>query len=114
MAAFLHMAADYAKEIGFGGQLLIEPKPKEPAKHQYHFDAAAVIGFLKTYGLAGKFKLNIESNHSTLAGHSFAHELAVGHRRTVSWAASMPTGAIRFSAGTRINFLQTLTTPSAL
>jgi xylose isomerase len=77
MAAFLSMAADYAKEIGFSGQLLIEPKPKEPTKHQYDFDAAGVIGFLRTYGLAGKFKLNVEANHSTLAGHSFAHELAV-------------------------------------
>jgi xylose isomerase len=76
-AAFLHMAVDYAKEIGFTGQLLLEPKPKEPAKHQYDFDVATVIGFLKTYDLAGKFKLNIEANHATLAGHSFQHELAL-------------------------------------
>ena len=76
-ATFLHMAADYAQEIGFTGQLLIEPKPKEPTKHQYDFDVATVIGFLKTYDLADKFKLNIEANHATLAGHSFQHELAL-------------------------------------
>lgn len=76
-AAFLHMAVDYAKEIGFTGQMLIEPKPKEPTKHQYDFDVATVIGFLKTYDLADKFKLNIEANHATLAGHSFQHELAL-------------------------------------
>jgi xylose isomerase len=76
-AAFLHMAVDYAKEIGFTGRFLIEPKPKEPTKHQYDFDAATVIGFLKTHGLADKFKLNVESNHATLAGHSFHHELAL-------------------------------------
>src|SRR5262245_34211618 len=77
LAAFLHMAVDYAKEIGFTGQMLIEPKPKEPTKHQYDFDVATVIGFLKTHGLADKFKLNIEANHATLAGHSFQHELAL-------------------------------------
>ncbi|KAA0222513.1 xylose isomerase [candidate division KSB1 bacterium] len=76
-AAFLHLAVDYAKEIGFTGQMLIEPKPKEPTKHQYDFDVATVIGFLKTYDLADKFKLNIEANHATLAGHSFQHELAL-------------------------------------
>jgi len=74
-ARFLHMAVDYAKEIGFTGQLLIEPKPKEPTKHQYDFDSATVIGFLKTYGLDPYFKLNIEANHATLAGHTFQHEL---------------------------------------
>ncbi len=76
-AAFLHMAVDYAREIGFTGQFLIEPKPKEPTKHQYDFDVANVIGFLKTYDLADKVKLNIEANHATLAGHSFQHELAL-------------------------------------
>jgi len=77
LARFLHMAVDYAKEIGFEGQLLIEPKPKEPTKHQYDFDAATVIGFLKTYGLDKHFKLNIEANHATLAAHTFQHELNV-------------------------------------
>ena len=76
-AAFLHMAADYARQIGFKGQLLIEPKPKEPTKHQYDYDAATVISFLKTYGLADRFKLNVEANHANLAGHSFHHEVAI-------------------------------------
>nr|Q9KGU2.1 RecName: Full=Xylose isomerase [Caldanaerobacter subterraneus subsp. yonseiensis]AAF87247.1 xylose/glucose isomerase [Caldanaerobacter subterraneus subsp. yonseiensis] len=75
LARFLHMAVEYAKEIGFEGQLLIEPKPKEPTKHQYDFDAAHVYAFLKKYGLDKYFKLNIEVNHATLAGHEFQHEL---------------------------------------
>ena len=77
LARFLRMAVDYAKQIGFDGQFLIEPKPKEPTKHQYDFDATTVIGFLKTYGLDPYFKLNIEANHATLAGHTFQHELAI-------------------------------------
>ncbi len=75
LARFLSMAVDYAKEIGFKGQFLIEPKPKEPTKHQYDFDCATVIGFLKNYGLDKYFKLNIEVNHATLAAHTFQHEL---------------------------------------
>jgi xylose isomerase len=75
LAQFLHMAIDYKKKIGFGGQLLIEPKPKEPTKHQYDYDAATVHSFLIKYDLANDFKLNIEANHATLAGHSFQHEL---------------------------------------
>ncbi len=74
-ARLLHMAVDYAKEIGFEGQFYIEPKPKEPTKHQYDFDAAAVVAFLKIYGLDDHFKLNIETNHATLAGHTMQHEL---------------------------------------
>ena len=77
MARFLSMAYDYKQKIGFNGQLLIEPKPKEPTKHQYDFDAMNVIGFLRKYNLQDKFKLNIEANHATLAGHTFQHELAV-------------------------------------
>ena len=77
LARFLGMAVDYAKEIGFGGQFLIEPKPKEPTKHQYDFDSATVVGFLKTYGLDKSFKLNVEANHATLAMHTFQHDLAV-------------------------------------
>lgn len=77
LARFLQMAVDYAKEIGFAGQLLIEPKPKEPTKHQYDFDAATTIAFLQKYGLKEYFKLNIEANHATLAGHTFEHELRV-------------------------------------
>ncbi len=75
LGKFLHMAVDYAKEIGFTGQFYIEPKPKEPTKHQYDFDAAACINFLRTYGLEKYFKLNIESNHATLAAHNVEHEL---------------------------------------
>jgi xylose isomerase len=77
LARFLHMAVDYAKEIGFTGQFLIEPKPKEPTKHQYDFDVASGIAFLRTYGLEKHFKFNIETNHATLAGHTFQHEIEV-------------------------------------
>jgi xylose isomerase len=77
MASLFHMAVAHAKKIGFKGQFLIEPKPKEPTKHQYDFDAATVLNFLKTHDLSDHFKLNIEANHATLAGHSFAHELTV-------------------------------------
>lgn len=76
LARFFHMAVDYKKKIGFGGQFLIEPKPKEPTTHQYDFDAAACISFLRGYGLAEHMKLNIETNHATLAGHTMMHELA--------------------------------------
>lgn len=75
MARLLQMAVDYAEEIGFTGQFYIEPKPKEPTKHQYDFDTATVLGFLKKYNLDTKFKMNIEANHATLAGHTFQHEL---------------------------------------
>lgn len=77
MARFLEIARDYGRKIGFTGTFLIEPKPMELSKHQYDTDAAAVIGFLKTYGLDGDYKLNIEGNHATLAGKSFAHDLQV-------------------------------------
>ncbi|HLU23821.1 MAG TPA: xylose isomerase [Bacillaceae bacterium] len=75
LARLLKMVAAYKKEIGFTGQLLIEPKPKEPTKHQYDFDTATVLGFLRKYGLENDYKLNIEANHATLAGHTFQHEL---------------------------------------
>jgi xylose isomerase len=75
LARFMHMAHDYAKEIGFDGQFLFEPKPKEPTKHQYDFDAAACMNFIRQYGLMDVVKLNIETNHATLAGHSMMHEL---------------------------------------
>lgn len=77
MARFLHMAVDYQNKIGFEGQFLIEPKPMEPTKHQYDTDAATTLSFLREYDLFDHYKLNIESNHGTLAGHSFEHELAV-------------------------------------
>jgi xylose isomerase len=75
LARFLQLARDYGRSIGFKGTFLIEPKPMEPTKHQYDFDAQTVIGFLRHYRLAGDFKVNVEANHATLAGHSFAHEL---------------------------------------
>jgi xylose isomerase len=77
LAAFLHMAVDYKKKIGFKGQFYIEPKPKEPTTHQYDSDAAACLNFLRTYGLIDHFKLNIETNHATLAGHTVQHDLTV-------------------------------------
>ncbi len=75
LAAFLQMAVDYKKSIGFNGQFYIEPKPKEPTKHQYDFDCGTVYGFLKKNGLENDFKMNVEANHATLATHSFHHEL---------------------------------------
>jgi xylose isomerase len=71
------MARDYGRKIGFEGTFLIEPKPMEPSKHQYDYDVATIIGFLRQHGLDKDFKLNIETNHATLAGHSFQHELQV-------------------------------------
>jgi xylose isomerase len=77
MARLLHMVKDYARAQGFKGDFYIEPKPKEPTKHQYDFDAATVISFLRKYDLMDDFKLNVEANHATLAGHTFQHELRV-------------------------------------
>lgn len=77
LAQFLHLSKDYARKQGFKGNFFIEPKPCEPSKHQYDYDAATVIGFLREYGLLDDFKLNIEVNHATLAGHTFQHELQV-------------------------------------
>ncbi len=75
LGRFLSMARDYGRKAGFEGTFFIEPKPMEPTKHQYDYDAQTVIGFLKAFGLDQDFKLNIEVNHATLAGHTFAHEL---------------------------------------
>jgi xylose isomerase len=75
LAQFLHMAVDYAREIGFTGQFYIEPKPKEPTKHQYDSDAAACMNFLRAYDLEEHLKLNLETNHATLAGHTMMHEM---------------------------------------
>ena len=77
IARLMHMAVDYGRSVGFTGDFYIEPKPKEPMKHQYDFDAATAIGFLRQYGLDKDFKLNIEANHATLAGHTFEHELRI-------------------------------------
>ena len=76
LARFLALVAEHKQRIGFKGTLLIEPKPQEPAKHQYDYDVATVVGFLERHDLAGEFRLNIEANHATLAGHSFHHEVA--------------------------------------
>lgn len=76
-ARFLHAAKDYARKQGFTGTFFIEPKPAEPSKHQYDYDCATVIGFLNQFGLQNDFKINIEVNHATLAGHTFTHELQV-------------------------------------
>lgn len=75
IARLMKMAVSYGRSIGFTGDFYIEPKPKEPMKHQYDFDAATAIGFLRQYGLDKDFKMNIEANHATLAGHTFRHEL---------------------------------------
>ena len=77
LARFLHTAKDYARKQGFKGTFFIEPKPMEPTKHQYDYDCATVIGFLRQHDLLGDFKINIEVNHATLAGHTFQHELQV-------------------------------------
>ncbi|CAN5297002.1 hypothetical protein BH20BAC1_BH20BAC1_19660 [soil metagenome] len=77
LAKFLHAAKDYARKNGFTGNFFIEPKPCEPTKHQYDYDAATVISFLRQYDLMEDFKLNVEVNHATLAGHTFTHELQV-------------------------------------
>lgn len=77
LGRFLNLVVECKHKIGFEGEILMEPKPKEPSKHQYDFDVSTVYAFLQRYGLAGQVKLNIESNHATLAGHSFEHEIAM-------------------------------------
>lgn len=80
MAAFFKMAIAHKKKIGANFQFLIEPKPREPMKHQYDYDAQTTIGFLHTYGIADHFKLNIEPNHTTLAGHDYEHDILVASK----------------------------------
>jgi len=92
LAAFLHMAVDYRKKIGFKGQFYIEPKPKEPTKHQYDSDAAACLNFLRQYDLLPHLKLNLETNHATLAGHTMQHELETA-------AAAKALGSIDANTG---------------
>ena len=77
MGRFLNMVVEYKHKVGFKGAILVEPKPQEPSKHQYDFDAATCIGFLRKYGLEDEVKLNLEQGHAILAGHSFEHEIAV-------------------------------------
>lgn len=83
MARLMKMEVEYARSIGFKGDFYIEPKPKEPTKHQYDFDTATVLGFLRKYDLLGDFKMNIEANHATLAQHTFQHELCVARENGV-------------------------------
>ncbi len=94
MAAFLHMAKDYARAQGFKGALYIEPKPGEPMTHQYDYDAATVLGFLREFDLQDDFKLNIEANHATLAGHTFAHEMMVASSAGMLGSVDANAGAI--------------------
>ncbi|MDD4113476.1 MAG: xylose isomerase [Herbinix sp.] len=92
LARLFQMAVDYAKEIGFTGQFLIEPKPKEPTKHQYDFDTATVLAFLRKYNLQDYFKMNIEANHATLAMHTFQHELNTSRINGVLGSVDANTG----------------------
>jgi xylose isomerase len=92
LAQFLHMAVDYKKRLGFKGTFYIEPKPKEPTKHQYDSDAAACLNFLREYGLKDELKLNLETNHATLAGHTMHHEMEVA-------AAANALGSIDANTG---------------
>jgi xylose isomerase len=92
LARFFHMAVDFAKQIGFSGPFLIEPKPKEPTKHQYDSDAAACLNFLRAYGLMDHFKLNLETNHATLAGHTMMHELDYAGHQGVLGSIDANTG----------------------
>ena len=96
------MVVEYKHKIGFKGTILLEPKPKEPTKHQYDFDVGTIYGILKAFGLENEVKVNIEENHATLAGHTFEHEIrARGGARDLRFARyqSGTTG----SAGTRIS-----------
>uniref|UniRef100_A0A914WRE7 Xylose isomerase n=1 Tax=Plectus sambesii TaxID=2011161 RepID=A0A914WRE7_9BILA len=93
LAAFFRQALTYKQKIGFTGQFLIEPKPKEPTKHQYDYDAMTVIAFLKTFGLENHFKLNIEPNHTTLAGHDFIHDIAMASSFSMLGSVDSNTGS---------------------
>lgn len=92
MGRFLSMAVDYKHKIGLEGPILIEPKPREPSKHQYDFDTATVYGFLKQYGLENDVKVNIEANHATLSGHSFEHEIATAQALGIFGSIDMNRG----------------------
>ena len=94
LARFLHLAVDFKKSIGFQGQFYIEPKPKEPTKHQYDSDAAACLNFLREYDLLNSFKLNLEGNHATLAGHTMQHECEVAVSANALGSVDANTGDI--------------------
>lgn len=93
MATFFRLAIAYKKKLGFKGVFLIEPKPKEPTKHQYDYDAMTVIGFLRTYGLENELKLNIEPNHTTLAGHAYEHDIVVASAYNMLGSVDSNTGS---------------------
>ncbi|QDV30017.1 Xylose isomerase [Planctopirus ephydatiae] len=92
LAKFMHLAVEHAKAIGFKGQFLFEPKPKEPTKHQYDFDVAACMNFCRAYGLTDYVKMNIETNHATLAGHTMMHELAYASMQNALGSIDANTG----------------------
>src|SRR5204863_4257132 len=92
LAKFLHMAVDYKRKIGFTGQFYIEPKPKEPTKHQYDADAAACANFLREYDLIDHLKLNLETNHATLAGHTMQHDMEVAGSAGILGSIDANTG----------------------
>jgi xylose isomerase len=92
LARFLTLVAEHKHRIGFGGTLLLEPKPQEPTKHQYDYDSATVDSFLMRHGLADEYRVNIEANHATLAGHSFEHEVAVAVSRGIFGSIDMNRG----------------------
>ncbi|CAL1540062.1 unnamed protein product [Lymnaea stagnalis] len=93
MATFFKLAISYKKKIGFKGVFLIEPKPKEPSKHQYDYDAMTVIAFLRTYGLEKEIKLNIEPNHTTLAGHAYEHDIVFASAYNMLGSVDSNTGS---------------------
>ena len=95
IAALMKMAVEYGRKIGFTGDFYIEPKPKEPMKHQYDFDAATAIGFLRQYGLDKDFKMNIEDNHATLAGHTFQHDLRISAINGMLGSVDVNTGDLQ-------------------
>ena len=92
LARFLHLVAEHKHRIGFGGTLLLEPKPQEPTKHQYDYDVATVDAFLGRHGLTDEYRVNIEANHATLAGHSFHHEISVAISRGLFGSIDMNRG----------------------
>ncbi|XP_072045152.1 uncharacterized protein [Amphiura filiformis] len=92
-ANFFKMAVDYKEKIGFQGQLLIEPKPKEPTRHQYDYDAMTVVGFLKHFGLSDHFKINVEPNHTMLAGHSYEHDVVMASKFGMLGSVDSNTGS---------------------
>jgi xylose isomerase len=94
MGRFLSMAVDYKHKIGLDGPVLIEPKPREPSKHQYDYDTATVFGFLQKYGLEKEVKMNLEANHATLAGHSFEHEVAMASALGLFGSVDMNRGDV--------------------